>query len=111
MTLLLALMGCALITVDDVTRFEDQDRDGTPWADDCDDNNGNVGGPRWLHADLDGDGFGDAESGSGCDEGPGLTFDGTDCDDTDPAQHPGATPTAPEWNHPALEARKPAVLR
>ncbi len=44
------------------------------------------------YGDGDGDGFGDPEvSLEACEEPLGHTADGTDCDDGDPAVHPGAT--------------------
>ncbi|MFH1467961.1 MAG: MopE-related protein [Pseudomonadota bacterium] len=50
-------------------------------------------GCTW-YADADGDGFGDplATVEASCEGGPsGYVGDATDCDDTDPAVHPGAT--------------------
>ncbi len=46
----------------------------------------------WF-ADVDEDGYGDpADSVTSCDEQSGRVDNGADCDDTDPAVHPGATP-------------------
>jgi hypothetical protein len=61
--------------------------------DDCD---GEVDedGAMWsteLFQDADGDGYGDpAVSREACDPGDGWVDDDTDCDDADPAVHPGA---------------------
>jgi hypothetical protein len=47
-------------------------------------------GETW-YPDRDGDGYGDrAQPTSSCDPDAGLVADGTDCDDTDAAVHPGA---------------------
>jgi hypothetical protein len=43
------------------------------------------------YVDGDGDGYGDPATGAdACQPGAGQVADGTDCDDTDPAAHPGA---------------------
>ena len=42
-----------------------------------------------LFIDADGDGFGDDNQPyDGCMEAPGLSFEGGDCDDSDPTAHP-----------------------
>jgi hypothetical protein len=52
-----------------------------------------VDAPGW-HVDNDADGFGDPEGAvESCDPIEGLLEDGTDCDDDDPAIHPGAIET------------------
>jgi hypothetical protein len=60
---------------------------------DCDgavDDPPTVGDDVW-YADLDEDGYGDmAGSETSCEPGPGLIATGGDCDDSDPAVHPGA---------------------
>ena len=61
----------------------DQDCDGT--ADD-----GAIDMDTW-YGDADGDGYGDASSGStGCSQPSGTVSDGSDCDDGDAVIHPGA---------------------
>jgi len=89
----------------------DGDRDGTPDGEDCDPadpdvypgaaevcdgvdqdcdgavDNG-VSEPGFY--DGDGDGYGDAEA-EGCAGSPNFAASGGDCDDADPAVHPGAT--------------------
>jgi hypothetical protein len=83
---------------------DDTDPDVHPGADeycndhddDCDgltDEEGAVDGSTW-YADVDGDGFGDAEVPFvGCVRPPDFVELPTDCDDADPARHPGATET------------------
>lgn len=115
LTLTLLTAGLALAAPAQAGTFCDQDGDG--WdgnhcgGDDCDDNDPNVfpGNPerldgvdndcdgfvdegvqRW-HRDADGDGFGDPSVFQhAIQQPPGHVLDGTDCDDTDPAVHPGA---------------------
>ncbi len=44
-----------------------------------------------FYTDADGDGYGDAASSTlACEAGAGTSVDGSDCDDTDAAVHPGA---------------------
>ena len=92
----------------------DQDGDGFYTPDDCDDSDSAVypgadehcdgvdedcdgdvdedavDASSW-HEDADDDGFGSAASIVACDAPDGHVADDTDCDDTDPAVHPGAT--------------------
>ncbi len=59
--------------------------------DDCDDTDPLVGKPESGYRDSDGDGYGDsADPYVGCDPPPDLTEGEGDCDDADPATHPGA---------------------
>ena len=66
--------------------------------DDCDgivDEPSEPATPTW-HPDVDGDGFGDSRTAvTECEAPPGHVSDGTDCNDSDPSQHPGA------WDTPA----------
>jgi len=95
----------------------DEDNDGSPAAEDCDDQDptvhpgadercdasgtdedcdGRVNGDDpdvidrlYLHRDEDGDGYGDASTRTSTCPGAGWVEDGTDCDDADAAVHPG----------------------
>ncbi|MBN2798710.1 MAG: hypothetical protein JXX28_06125 [Deltaproteobacteria bacterium] len=107
----LSLLGCR--KEDDPAAF-DLDGDGSLAADDCDDldasahpgaaescdgvdndcdgevDNGAVDARAW-YADADGDGFGDPDATvSACEAPEGYVTGSTDCDDGDPAFHPGA---------------------
>jgi len=116
--LLLALLaGCPVADDDDSADPTplpvDEDQDGSPADEDCDDGDPAVhpGATEvcngvdddcdeqideelllaW-YADTDGDGFGDpATLVEACEAPPGHTDDATDCDDADPAVHPDAT--------------------
>ncbi len=61
---------------------------------DCDglveDEDGGAGGTTW-HPDADGDGYGALDGELVCDPPEGWLEEGTDCDDTNPESHPGAT--------------------
>ncbi len=66
---------------------QDNDCDGL-----ADDDDGDVQGGTGWYLDGDGDGYGVGEViYEGCDPGGGYAADATDCDDGDPAVHPGAT--------------------
>ncbi|GEM_PF-820112 len=86
--------------VEDDTDCDDTDGDTWPGADETcdeadDDCDGTVDedaidGSTW-YADVDGDGYGDADSSTlGCDQPSSTVEDGTDCDDTDAGSYPGA---------------------
>ncbi len=84
----------------DATDCDDGDPATHPGADElCDDNDNDcddevdedaVDQGTW-YADNDGDGFGDpATPSQACEQPSGQVTDATDCDDSDPATHPGA---------------------
>ena len=98
----------------DTSSGDASDNDGDGWKyDDCDDNDPDVNpeadeicdgidndcdghtdndakdATRWYD-DADGDGWGDGGDKMACDEPDGMTADDGDCDDGDPAYHPGA---------------------
>ena len=102
---------------DGSTGYADDDGDGVPACEECDDTSAasypgaieacdgvdndcdgttDVGASDVVtwYADVDGDGFGDAATAlvacSGPDDGATWVIDGTDCDDADPLFHPGA---------------------
>ena len=69
----------------------DEDGDGLPVAEDCDDADAEVGGPSTWFLDADGDGYGhDDYTTESCDEPSGYAAEGGDCDDGDDAVHPYA---------------------
>jgi hypothetical protein len=82
--------------VADGTDCNDNDRDVHPGAQDLcdgrdDDCDGEDGEPVPWYADADGDGYGSAETETlACAAPADLVADATDCDDDDPAVHPGA---------------------
>ena len=90
--------------VEDNTDCDDDDADVNPAAtevcdevdNDCDetiDESGASDATTW-YADVDGDGYGDAEAGeASCSQPSGSVADGTDCDDGDTGIHPGADET------------------
>ena len=47
--------------------------------------------PSDWYLDVDGDGFGEAEQGSSCEQPSGSVADSTDCDDSSASIYPGAT--------------------
>ncbi|MFZ5476300.1 MAG: MopE-related protein, partial [Myxococcota bacterium] len=58
--------------------------------DDCDGEADEEGGETWYD-DVDGDGYGDPQTGRAiCSPPPILVLDGTDCDDADATAYPGA---------------------
>lgn len=64
------------------------DHDAACEADDCDDTDPAITVP---YADADGDGYGDAAAPADtCEAEVGFVWDGSDCDDTSAAIHPGA---------------------
>ena len=69
---------------DEYCNGEDDDCDGLVDEDDAVD-------PATWYEDADGDGYGNSASTDvACAQPPGFVADDTDCDDSDPAQHPGA---------------------
>ncbi len=70
---------------------DDDDNDGVPDLDDCDPLDKLVGGKVTYYADVDGDGFGDANTTvSTCGPVSGFVENDTDCDDADATVYPGA---------------------
>jgi len=69
----------------------DDDEDGVPVDEDCDDNNPAVGAIETWYSDADGDGFGDPlvplES---CTQPADYVLDSRDCDDASAEIHPDA---------------------
>lgn len=121
MLVLLTMTGCLVNTARyDERRSEltDQDGDGFPRQDDCDDadatvfpgaeercdgvlqdcdrsvDEGAIDAPAW-YPDADADGFGSAIAAAvhACEQPGGHAVDALDCDDTDPTIHPGAQET------------------
>ena len=69
---------------------EDQDADGIPVQDDCDDHDATVGAPTVQFLDADGDGYGiDTVTDRVCGAPSGWAPLGGDCDDTLAAVNPG----------------------
>ena len=69
----------------------DADKDGIAEADDCDDNDAQIGAGSTYYTDADGDGYGDgAHMGTYCGAAEGLSESSDDCDDADPTVHPDA---------------------
>ncbi len=70
----------------------DEDGDGIPAGEDCDDSDPMVGTGSTWYRDVDGDGYGGGtETTTACEEPEGYAATGDDCDDNDPYYHPGAT--------------------
>ena len=108
------LVGCALVSDSDhLERLDslDQDGDGVVASEDCDDSDaaafpgnveacdnvdndcdGEVDEDSFLYMDLDGDGFGNPETGEsvGCEESGGFVANAEDCNDSDPLAWSGA---------------------
>ena len=71
--------------------MRDDDRDGIEAGVDCDDNDSSVGDADRYWLDADGDGYGSGDSVLLCpDQVSGYSTQRYDCDDSDPALHPGA---------------------
>jgi len=70
----------------------DQDGDGTPFDEDCNDLDPDISDERAWFEDGDGDGFGGAEVMGDCEAGPGHVAQAGDCDDT----RADVNPAAPE---------------
>jgi hypothetical protein len=91
---LMLITGCSpFLSQDDLTDRLDVDGDGLSFVDgeDCDDRDGNVGGPSVWYVDMDRDGFGGEEFITSCDQPPGYVAESNDCDDMDPNVNPDAT--------------------
>ena len=89
---LVFLAGCGpWISLKEDALQQDGDGDGLAWSEDCDDDDADVGDAVVWHTDADRDGYGDPDAtASSCGQPPGLVADGSDCDDTNSAVHPGA---------------------
>ena len=123
MLLLLALTACRTDkdTLDTAPVVIDEDGDGVPAEEDCDDTNDAVlpgatelcdgldndcnglvddaVGDLWYQ-DQDEDGYGDPETGEqGCEAGDGRVADATDCDDGDDTVFPGAEEVCDEQDN------------
>ena len=69
----------------------DEDGDGVPAREDCDDTDPSVGAATTWYADEDSDGYGDDDvTEVSCDVPHGFTAVGGDCDDGDRTVYPGA---------------------
>jgi hypothetical protein len=70
----------------------DADGDGVLDADDCAPNDPAIATPQTWYTDADGDGYGDpaAATSTACEAPAGYAPSADDCDDLDPAVHPGA---------------------
>ena len=74
--------------------YADADGDGVAACLDCDDADASWWDTSTWYADADGDGYGDPTSmEAACWPSVGYGEDGTDCDDVNPAAHPGAAET------------------
>jgi len=83
-------VGCVWITAAQQEEALDADGDGVSALVECDDSDpDNDDRPGPVYADEDGDGYGTGEAFRAC-PGPGRAVADGDCDDTDPAIHPGA---------------------
>ena len=91
---LVALLGACRQDAKDTGAVDvvvDVDGDGVVAADDCDDENGDVGAETAWYADSDGDGYGDADAGQlACEQPEGYVATPGDCDDAESTVHPGA---------------------
>lgn len=87
---LVLLAGCLYIGKDDLAQRHDLDGDGIPGGEDCDDTAPSVGPPQTWYQDGDLDGVGGEEHTRACQQPEGTSATGGDCNDLDPAIHPGA---------------------
>ena len=88
--LLLLALACRTKDLGVDTGLPDDDGDGIPATEDCDDANPDVGLPTAWYADGDGDGYGYGVETWRCEAPSGTVDNADDCDDNDPAIHPGA---------------------
>lgn len=76
----------------DTAAWADADSDGIPASEDCDDADADIGAATTWYGDGDRDGYGVASvSIESCTSGGAFVALSGDCDDGDPAIHPGAT--------------------
>ena len=84
------LPACAWVTKEEAGDWADADNDGLEWADDCDDDNANVGAALDWYKDADADGYGDeATLSPSCGHPEGYAALSGDCDDLDGSVSPG----------------------
>ena len=88
-SMLWLLVGCPLLTEQDLAERMDLDGDGIPRPVDCDDLDSTKGAAQLWFVDVDGDGFGSEATVERCEQEDGAE-QGGDCDDDDPAVFPGA---------------------
>jgi len=91
MLVCLLIAGCVWITDGDHDDRMDLDGDGLQYDEDCDDNDAAIGAMGTWYADVDGDGYGDANASlEACEAPSDAVLDATDCDDSFVAIHPAA---------------------
>jgi hypothetical protein len=87
----LLLVACSHISEAELDARMDLDGDEVSRPVDCDDSDPTIGEELPWYEDADGDGHGGLEVERACTQPEGLLAQSDDCDDTDPAVHPGAT--------------------
>ncbi len=91
LTFSLLFSGCFYVSPEEHAARWDVDGDGIERPEDCDDKDKDVQDLTW-YTDLDGDGFGDPETGvSECEPLVGAVSNGDDCDDSVATTNPGAS--------------------
>ncbi len=87
---MLLILGCLSISDQDLADRLDQDGDGSPRPEDCDDHDPDITISSWW-SDNDGDGFGSGTSIEDCTQPDGFVEQDGDCDDEQPETHPDAS--------------------